>query len=1210
MDERRVQKLLKEAERIYHAGSRNSKEKIDVYHEAAEACRSIGKYDQAIKYFTLELHEAQKADIRDDILYCHRFLGECYFAKNEFSTSEKHHLNFLSSAQEYADDERTEQAYTCLTHTYWVWLSYLQDDVLHDSERDQLPREICKKSLDAAKNSLLMIEKLDYQLKIDMKTKQNIKTKDFEKRQQDLALRRVRAYINIANAMSEKYTTGDKSGANLRALSQYIKSAIELAKKHQLHEELARLHSSVSTFYLSVPNFLQYKKEIIATMQQALQYAQLAKNTTEYLSCLHDIAQTLLLFDDYQSAKSYLLKIYRYRKDDPIKEKALRDLADVQRILTGVEDRYEKETDLRKKMRLAEKCADIFSRLKRNERSKNYYLKQLKHAQELNLDENEMATIYSSLGSICQDLQEWQESINYFRREMSCRIGLGSRADVEQGYSLCEIIKCEYRLKVDLDVRITTFKRVLTIARSTNDRSLIRMAVSLVFAMKLRDPCIHLDDDLEEFMANIQPPITEENYSEILRRSERTNSEITDSLQSNDDNDHDDEEINANESDDDDNEAILATLSDETENEDDNDEDENELDSTIRGKSRQRKKVWRNCYGESRLHLACKEKNGLKKVKQFISEGDDINLQDNHGWTPLHEAVNHGHIDIVRYLLDCKANINIKANNGITALIDACNSGCLDIIEILLSYGAKTNIRTNNGYTAVDYLTLYDENMSPDDRRKFHRLKELLLVAVRKDEPMYCTQKVVRSDFGNESDEDELSLTTEHNSHSNDSVDGNVENDTDKRPQYKNIMNNIRRGIRTDDDVTTNKQSPVKRKNSKLTPFVSDAEYERINTNEKHWVVDDTEPIEVEDSSISTTTTTTRKHRLQRSRSPSVSSSHTPARKRRRTITNTKSPTKISTSIPPLLPQSSNDIDLVSFDDLDLFSPLKKESPVPSHPTPSLSPVLQVMTPKSITRSRHPSSTSSTNTITTTTTILLPSSISHDPNTRIIRCLANTIQRTSEDKKLRIPMSPSDTLSSLRYQVLKRLHDNFNIYACSVTLYDRQDWELGMSESDTIQLAIPADETDIKATYIEKDPVLVYEQLCKTNRIAAYSNIRSALKIFFDKFELSLQRLSLKLEQAICILQVFENFMFIYSINLSENNLTDGIFDQLGKLCLDQLKSLNLSRNKFTSNGIRKLFEEKLMNNLLVLDLTGNADIDCVTLTFIRTRHPNLTVYH
>ncbi|CAF0720580.1 unnamed protein product [Adineta steineri] len=923
-------------------------------------------------------------------------------------------------------------------------------------------------------------------------------------------------------------------------------------------------------------------------------------------------------------------------------------------------------------MKLAEKCADTFSHLKRNEKSKNYYLKQLKHAQELNLDECEMAVIYSSLGSICQDLQEWQTSIDYFRREMSCRVGLGSRADVEQGYSLCEIIKCEYRLNIDIDIRITTFKRVLTIARSTNDRSLIRMAVALVFAMKLRDPTIYLDDDLEEFISNIQPPITEENYSEILRRSERTNSEITDSSQSNDDDD-DEDENNGNESDDDD--AILATISDESE--DDDNEDDDELDSTIRGKGRQRKKIWRNCYGESRLHLACKEKSGLRKVKQFISEGDDINLQDNHGWTPLHEAVNHGHIDIVRCVLDSKANINIKANNGITALIDACNSGQLDIIEALLSYGAKTNIRTNNGYTAVDYLTLYDENMSPDDRKKFNRLKELLLASMRKDEPTYCTQRVIRSDFGNESDEEETTLTMEHNSNSNDSVDDVLEKNTDKRLQYKNIMNNIRRGIQTDEDGTNNKRSPVKKKKSKLTPFVSDAEYERTNANEKHWVVDDREPIEIGNPSSSTKS---RKQRLQRSRSPSASSSHTPASKRRRTITDAKSPLKTPQTIshlppppppPPPLLSASNNIDIINFDDLDLFSPLKKESPAPSNHTPSLSPVLQVMTPKSITRSRRPSSTSSINTITTTTTTttsLPPPSISHDTTTRIIRCLANTSQRTNEDKKLRIPMSPSDTLTSLRYQVLKRLYDNFNIYACSikatyiekdpivvyeqlckankidkkiripmspsdtltslryqvlkrlydnfniyacsVTLYDRQDWELGMSESDTIQLAIPADETDIKATYIEKDPIVVYEQLCKANKIAAYSNIRSALKLFFDKFELSLQRLSLRLEQTICILQVFENFMFIYSINLSENNLTDGIFDQLGKLSLDQLKSLNLSQNKFTSNGIRKLFEQKTMNNLLLLDLTGNIDIDCVTLTFIRSRHPNITVYH
>jgi len=92
------------------------------------------------------------------------------------------------------------------------------------------------------------------------------------------------------------------------------------------------------------------------------------------------------------------------------------------------------------------------------------------------------------------------------------------------------------------------------------------MAIALVFAMKLRHSHIYLNDDLEEFILNIQPPITEENYSEILRCSERSSSEITES-----------------------NDEITEY-------------------PAVK-------------YHENRLHVACKEKNGLKKVKQFISTG-------------------------------------------------------------------------------------------------------------------------------------------------------------------------------------------------------------------------------------------------------------------------------------------------------------------------------------------------------------------------------------------------------------------------------------------------------------------------------------------------------------------------------------------------------------------------------------------------------------
>lgn len=68
---------------------------------------------------------------------------------------------------------------------------------------------------------------------------------------------------------------------------------------------------------------------------------------------------------------------------------------------------------------------------------------------------------------------------------------------------------------------------------------------------------------------------------------------------------------------------------------------------------------------------------------------------------------------------------------------------------------------------------------------------------------------------------------------------------------------------------------------------------------------------------------------------------------------------------------------------------------------------------------------------------------------------------------------------------------------------------------------------------MEKDPLLAYETISREMNLIVYSNIRLVLKQFFDQFELSLERLSLKLSQAISILKIFENYLFIHTINLS-----------------------------------------------------------------------------
>uniref|UniRef100_A0A8C0U1Y0 Nuclear factor of kappa light polypeptide gene enhancer in B-cells inhibitor-like 2 n=1 Tax=Cyanistes caeruleus TaxID=156563 RepID=A0A8C0U1Y0_CYACU len=51
----------------------------------------------------------------------------------------------------------------------------------------------------------------------------------------------------------------------------------------------------------------------------------------------------------------------------------------------------------------------------------------------------------------------------------------------------------------------------------------------------------------------------------------------------------------------------------------------------------------RNERGETPLHRACIE-GDLKKVRLYLDQGHPVNPRDYCGWTPLHEAANHGHL--------------------------------------------------------------------------------------------------------------------------------------------------------------------------------------------------------------------------------------------------------------------------------------------------------------------------------------------------------------------------------------------------------------------------------------------------------------------------------------------------------------------------------------------------------------------------------------
>ena len=73
---------------------------------------------------------------------------------------------------------------------------------------------------------------------------------------------------------------------------------------------------------------------------------------------------------------------------------------------------------------------------------------------------------------------------------------------------------------------------------------------------------------------------------------------------------------------------------------------------------------------DGRLHNWCKE-GKIKKVREFIDTCKDLPLRLAYrrgvfGYTPLHEAVSNGHLDIVKLLLRYDADINSRANSGFT----------------------------------------------------------------------------------------------------------------------------------------------------------------------------------------------------------------------------------------------------------------------------------------------------------------------------------------------------------------------------------------------------------------------------------------------------------------------------------------------------------------------------------------------------------------
>lgn len=85
----------------------------------------------------------------------------------------------------------------------------------------------------------------------------------------------------------------------------------------------------------------------------------------------------------------------------------------------------------------------------------------------------------------------------------------------------------------------------------------------------------------------------------------------------------------------------------------------------------------------------------------LVKDGADVNAAESNGTRPLHWAVHHGNVDLVKQLLKAGADVNVANNYGATPISEAAVLGDYALMKVLLDAGADPDSRNPDGQTPL-----------------------------------------------------------------------------------------------------------------------------------------------------------------------------------------------------------------------------------------------------------------------------------------------------------------------------------------------------------------------------------------------------------------------------------------------------------------------------------------------------------------------------
>jgi hypothetical protein len=105
--------------------------------------------------------------------------------------------------------------------------------------------------------------------------------------------------------------------------------------------------------------------------------------------------------------------------------------------------------------------------------------------------------------------------------------------------------------------------------------------------------------------------------------------------------------------------------------------------------------------GPLRALLLAAQKGNLGEIRQRLDAGDQVDLTDGRGMTPLHLAALGGHIEAASLLIDHGADPNARAAVLMTPLHFAAMLGRSEMAGLLTRRGARTDVRNTIGNTPL-----------------------------------------------------------------------------------------------------------------------------------------------------------------------------------------------------------------------------------------------------------------------------------------------------------------------------------------------------------------------------------------------------------------------------------------------------------------------------------------------------------------------------